>query len=113
MVKIEDCKAMTDHFDGIDKLVKEAPHTEGAPNFRRVSYFRTTEMSLLITSNKGVNFTNILQAAFLYVSAFRSLQYGFVIFLAKGNQCKSCLQNVGKINYRFPPLFAGVKFQVL
>ena len=73
MVKIEDCKAMTDHFDGIDKLVKEAPHTEGAPNFRRVSYFRTTEMSLLITSNKGVNFTNILQAAFLYVSAFRSL----------------------------------------
>ena len=37
MAKIEDCKAMTDYFDGIDKLVKEAPHTEGAPNFRRVS----------------------------------------------------------------------------
>ena len=29
---------MTDHFEGIDKLVKEAPHTEGAPNFRRVSH---------------------------------------------------------------------------
>ena len=28
---------MTDHFEGIDKLVKEAPHTDGAPNFRRVS----------------------------------------------------------------------------
>ncbi len=36
MVKMDECKAMTDHFDGIDKLVKEAPHTEGAPNFRRV-----------------------------------------------------------------------------
>merc|ERR1712141_517890 len=30
---------MTDHFEGIDKLVKEAPHTEGAPNFRRMSGF--------------------------------------------------------------------------
>jgi len=48
MVKIEDCKAMTDHFDGIDKLVKEAPHTEGAPNFRRVSLFW----------KPGVNFTH-------------------------------------------------------
>jgi predicted protein tyrosine phosphatase len=39
MVKMEDCKAMTDYFDGIDKLVKEAPHTEGAPNFRRMPGF--------------------------------------------------------------------------
>jgi hypothetical protein len=38
MVKMEDCKAMTDYFEGIDKLVKEAPHTEGAPNFRRVRH---------------------------------------------------------------------------
>jgi len=30
---------MTDHFEGIDKLVKEAPHTEGAPNFRRMPGF--------------------------------------------------------------------------
>lgn len=36
MADISTCKAMTDHFEGIDKLVKEAPHTEGAPNFRRV-----------------------------------------------------------------------------
>ena len=36
MVNINDCQPMTDHFDGIDQLVKEAPHTEGAPNFRRV-----------------------------------------------------------------------------
>jgi hypothetical protein len=56
MVKIEDCKAMTDHFDGIDKLVKEAPHTEGAPNFRRVSLFW----------KPGVNFTNILSAALMH-----------------------------------------------
>ncbi len=38
MVNISDCVPMTDHFEGIDKLVKEAPHTEGAPNFRRVSF---------------------------------------------------------------------------
>jgi len=30
---------MTDHFEGMDKLVKEAPHTEGAPNFRRMPGF--------------------------------------------------------------------------
>ena len=34
---MKDAKVMTDHFEGIDKLVKEAPHTDGAPNFRRVS----------------------------------------------------------------------------
>ena len=37
MPNINDCQPMTDHFEGIDHLVKEAPHTEGAPNFRRVS----------------------------------------------------------------------------
>ena len=36
---IDKCAVMTDHFEGIDKLVKEAPHTEGAPNFRRVRYW--------------------------------------------------------------------------
>ena len=40
MADISTCKAMTDHFEGIDKLVKEAPHTDGAPNFRRVRNFR-------------------------------------------------------------------------
>jgi len=39
MPNINDCKAMTDHFEGMDKLVKEAPHTEGAPNFRRMPGF--------------------------------------------------------------------------
>jgi len=39
MVNINDCMPMTDHFEGIDKLVKEAPHTEGAPNFRRMPGF--------------------------------------------------------------------------
>ena len=37
MPNIHACKPMTDHFEGIDKLVEEAPHTDGAPNFRRVS----------------------------------------------------------------------------
>lgn len=36
MTSMKDAKVMTDHFEGIDKLVKEAPHTDGAPNFRRV-----------------------------------------------------------------------------
>ena len=45
MADISTCKAMTDHFEGIDKLVKEAPHTEGAPNFRRVrKLFGTYEL---------------------------------------------------------------------
>eukprot|EP00093_Oithona_nana_P002504 02504.XXX_19367_17100_1 [CDS] Oithona nana genome sequencing. len=39
MVNIDDCQPMTDHFEGIDHLVKEAPHTEGAPNFRRMPGF--------------------------------------------------------------------------
>jgi predicted protein tyrosine phosphatase len=39
MAAIADCKPMTDHFEGIDKLVKEAPRTEGAPNFRRLPGF--------------------------------------------------------------------------
>lgn len=39
MVNIDDCVPMTDHFEGIDKLVKEAPHTEGSPNFRRMPGF--------------------------------------------------------------------------
>ena len=36
MPNIHKCQPMTDYFDGVDKLVKEAPHTDGAPNFRRV-----------------------------------------------------------------------------
>lgn len=39
MPNINDCLAMTDHFEGMDKLVAEAPHTEGAPNFRRMPGF--------------------------------------------------------------------------
>ena len=34
---VETLKAMTDAFEGIDKLAEGAPRTEGAPNFRRVS----------------------------------------------------------------------------
>ena len=29
--------AMTDAFEGIDRLAEGAPKTDGAPNFRRVS----------------------------------------------------------------------------
>jgi len=39
MTNIQKCMPMTDHFEGIDKLVKEAPHTDGAPNFRRLPGF--------------------------------------------------------------------------
>ena len=45
MADITKCMPMTDHFEGIDKLVKEAPHTEGAPNFRRVSHNSKLELS--------------------------------------------------------------------
>ena len=34
---VADLKAMTDAFEGIDRLAEGAPRTEGAPNFRRVS----------------------------------------------------------------------------
>ena len=30
--------AMTDAFEGIDRLAEGAPKTDGAPNFRRVSF---------------------------------------------------------------------------
>ena len=53
MVNINDCMPMTDHFEGIDKLVKEAPHTEGAPNFRRVSYCQLSTKVLKYCTNKS------------------------------------------------------------
>ena len=34
---VADLKAMTDAFEGIDKLAEGAPRTDGAPNFRRVN----------------------------------------------------------------------------
>ena len=34
---VADLKAMTDAFEGIDRLAEGAPRTDGAPNFRRVS----------------------------------------------------------------------------
>ena len=49
MADISTCKAMTDHFEGIDKLVKEAPHTDGAPNFRRVRYLEFHQKFILIS----------------------------------------------------------------
>ena len=40
---VADLKAMTDAFEGIDKLAEGAPRTDGAPNFRRViSYLHIT-----------------------------------------------------------------------
>ena len=53
MVNINDCQPMTDHFDGIDQLVKEAPHTEGAPNFRRVRKFPSNfEFRIILAQKK-------------------------------------------------------------
>ena len=49
MADISTCKAMTDHFEGIDKLVKEAPHTDGAPNFRRVRNFGNHQLLIHIS----------------------------------------------------------------
>ena len=34
---VAELKAMTDAFEGIDRLAEGAPRTDGAPNFRRVS----------------------------------------------------------------------------
>ena len=34
---VETLVAMTDAFEGIDRLAEGAPKTDGAPNFRRVS----------------------------------------------------------------------------
>ena len=51
----------------------------------------------------GVNFTNVLQAAFSYkivLSSFFALKAEVCIILEKGNWRKSCLQNVGEIDYR-------------
>ena len=54
MVNINDCQPMTDHFDGIDQLVKEAPHTEGAPNFRRVReiFHQDFEFRIILVQKK-------------------------------------------------------------
>ena len=37
--------AMTDAFEGIDRLAEGAPKTDGAPNFRRVSFCIFTSSS--------------------------------------------------------------------
>ena len=42
---VNELKAMTDAFDGIDKLAEGAPRTDGAPNFRRVSFNHDTNIS--------------------------------------------------------------------
>ena len=42
---VNELKAMTDAFDGIDKLAEGAPRTDGAPNFRRVSFNHDTNTS--------------------------------------------------------------------
>ena len=34
---VDTLKAMTDAFEGVDRLAEGAPRTDGAPNFRRVS----------------------------------------------------------------------------
>ena len=39
---VADLKAMTDAFEGIDKLAEGAPRTDGAPNFRRVNTDKNT-----------------------------------------------------------------------
>merc|ERR1739847_73262 len=36
---VADLKAMTDAFEGIDRLAEGAPRTDGAPNFRRLPGF--------------------------------------------------------------------------
>ena len=37
--------AMTDAFEGIDRLAEGAPKTDGAPNFRRVSFLHLRSLS--------------------------------------------------------------------
>ena len=37
--------AMTDAFEGIDRLAEGAPKTDGAPNFRRVSFLYLRSLS--------------------------------------------------------------------
>lgn len=48
--------AMTDAFEGIDRLAEGAPKTDGAPNFRRVSVMYLT-MSRIVKKSSGIFFT--------------------------------------------------------
>ena len=43
-------KAMTDAFEGIDRLAEGAPRTDGAPNFRRVGLGLVALMIFVINS---------------------------------------------------------------
>ena len=68
----------------LNKIVEKFPDD----NFWNVS---SEIFSKFNKSIQGVNFTNILWAAFLYESAFLYLQFVFVIFLRKENGGKNCL----------------------
>ena len=48
---VADLKAMTDAFEGIDKLAEGAPRTDGAPNFRRVNTNTNTHTDTNMNTN--------------------------------------------------------------
>ena len=79
-MNLSELQPMTDHFEGIDKLVKEAPHTEGAPNFRRVSPLKN-----ISTISKLVN------QAKLILGLFRCLVSQCLVL---GNPLQLVLKNV-------------------
>jgi hypothetical protein len=71
-------------FRTFEKIERVAASQKGSAAFGRKQFGRTTS---------GVNFTNILQAAFSYESflcSFYVLTIWVCKFLAKGFWCKSC-----------------------
>ena len=48
---VADLKAMTDAFEGIDKLAEGAPRTDGAPNFRRVISYLHHQLQPILNGN--------------------------------------------------------------
>ena len=61
---------------------------------------------MLLKVTLGVNFINILQVHFLYISASSSLSivhFGFVIFLVKGYWQKKSSQSVDEIDSGYRP----------
>ena len=57
---VADLKAMTDAFEGIDKLAEGAPRTDGAPNFRRVMITSFRNFTSTLDTGSWPNTTTLI-----------------------------------------------------
>ena len=66
---VADLKAMTDAFEGIDKLAEGAPRTDGAPNFRRVNSDKNTNTNTKRGRSQDSRVTTLINLRLTWISS--------------------------------------------